>query len=85
MVKTIRIYIQDIGMEIGIERCAMLIIKKDKKASIEGMALSTQRIIRTLGEKNDNYLGILEADTIKETKMKKERKKRVPQKNEKTS
>ena len=28
--QTVRIYSQDIGMELGIEKCAMLVMKSDK-------------------------------------------------------
>ena len=39
-----------------------------------------------LGEKETyRYLGILEADTIKQVKMKEKRKKRIPLENEKTT
>ena len=31
LVQTIRIYSQDIGMEFGIEKCAMLVIKKGEE------------------------------------------------------
>ena len=30
LIHTVRIYIQDIGMEFGIEKCAMLIMKRGK-------------------------------------------------------
>ena len=54
-------------MEFGIEKCAMLVMKKGKKIT-EGIELPSQDKIRILGEKeNYKYLGILEADTIKQT------------------
>ena len=31
VIQTVRIYIQDIGMEFGIEKCAILIVKKGKE------------------------------------------------------
>ena len=41
-------------------------MKSDKRHITEGVELPNQKIIRTLGEKdNYKYLGILEADTIK--------------------
>ena len=53
-------------MEFGIEKCAMLIMKKGKKQTTEGIELLNQENIRTHGEKETYlYLGILEADTIK--------------------
>ena len=45
--------------------------KKGKKETSEGIELPSQEKIRTLGEKeNYKYLGILEADMIKQTEMK---------------
>ena len=34
--QTIRIYGQDIGMRFGIEKCAMVIMKKGKRGTMEG-------------------------------------------------
>ena len=69
--QTIKIYSQDIGMEFGIEKCAMLIMKNGKRQITEGTELPNQERIKTLGEKeNHKYFGILEADTIKQAEMK---------------
>ena len=66
-----RICSQDIGAEFGIEKCAMLVMKSDKRHLTDGMELPNQDKIRTLGEKEMyKYLGILEADTIKQVEMK---------------
>ena len=66
LIQTIGIYSQDIGMEFCIEKCAMLIIKKDKRQITEEIELRNQERIRTFGEKeNFKYLGILEEDDQK--------------------
>ena len=39
MVQTIRIFSQDIGMEFGIEKCAMLVIKKGERKVMNGIQL----------------------------------------------
>ena len=72
-----RIYSQDIGMEFGIEKWAMLIMKSGKWQITEGMELpNKKKKIRTLGEKETyKYLEILEADTMKQVKMKENMKK----------
>ena len=58
-------------MEFGIEKCAMLVMKCGKQHITDGMELPNQDKIRTLKEKETyKYLGILEADTIKQVKMK---------------
>ena len=70
-IHTIRIYSQDIGMEFGIEKCAMLVMKSGKRHMTDGMELPNHDKIRTLGENETyKYLGILEADTIKRVEMK---------------
>ena len=76
-----RIYSQNIGMEFGIEKCAMLVMKSGKRHMTEGIELPNQEKIRTLGKKETyKYLGILEADTIKLVAMKEKNFKRVSQK-----
>ena len=53
-------------MEFGIEKCAMLAMKSGKQHLTDRMELPNQDKIGRLGEKeSNNYLGILEADTIK--------------------
>ena len=59
MIHTVIIYIQNIGMEFCIEKCAMLIMKRGKRHLIDGMELPIQDKIRTLGQKETyKYLGI---------------------------
>ena len=69
--ETITIYSQDIGMEFGIEKCALLIMKSGKQHLTDGIELPNQDKIRTLTENETyKYLGILEADSIKQVEMK---------------
>ena len=71
LIQAVRIYSQDIGMEFGIEKCAILVMKSGKWHLTDGMELPNQDKIRTLRENETyKYLGILEADTIKQVKMK---------------
>ena len=71
LIHTVRIYSPDIGMEFGIEKCAMLVKKSGKRHMTIGMEQPNHDKIRTLGEnKTYKYLGILEADTIKQVQMK---------------
>ena len=51
LIHAVRIYSQDIGMEFGIEKCAMLVMKSGKRYITDGMEPSNQDKIRTLGEK----------------------------------
>ncbi len=48
----------------------MQVVKSDKRHVLERVELPNQVVIRTLGEKETyKYLGILEADTIKQVEM----------------
>ena len=59
------------------EKCVMLIKKSGKRQITEGMEQPNQEKGRTLGEKeNYKYLGLLEADPIKQAKIKEKKKKR---------
>ena len=53
LTQTIRIYSQDIGMEFGIEKSAMLIMKSGERETEEIIALPSSESIRTLVE-NEN-------------------------------
>ena len=71
LIHAVRIYSQDIGMEFGREKCAMLVMKNGKRHMTDGIKLPNQDRIRTLEEKETyKYLGIVEADTIKQVQMK---------------
>ena len=71
LIHAVRIYSQDIGMEFGIEKCAILVMKSCKGHLTDRMELSNRDKIRTLAENETyKYLGILEADTIKQVEMK---------------
>ena len=50
LIHTIRIYSQDIGMEFGIEKCALLVMKNGKWHLADGIELPNQDKIRTLAE-----------------------------------
>ena len=66
-----KIYSQDIGMEFGIQKCAMIIMRRGKLQMTEGIELPNQKKINAFGGKEIyKYLGIMEADTIKQVEMK---------------
>ena len=68
LIYAVRIYSQDIGMEFGMEKYAM---KSGKWHLMDRTELPNQDTIRMLGEKKTyKYLGILEADTIKQVEIK---------------
>ena len=71
LIHAVKIYSQDIEMEFGFEKCAMLVMKSGKQHLTDIVKQPNQDKIRTLEEKeNYKYLGILEAYTIKPVEMK---------------
>ena len=66
-----RIFSNDIEMEFGIEKCAILVLKRGKVIKSEGIKLPNNRKMRSLDENEEyKYLGILQADQIKQKEMK---------------
>ena len=71
LVKTVRVFSEDIGMEFGTEKCAMLVMEKGKIVKSVGIELPDGKVIKSLQEgESYKYLGILEADKFLEEKMK---------------
>ena len=77
---THRIYSRDKGMEFGIEKCAMYLMKSGKQQLTDGMVIPNKDKNKTLAANETyKYLGILEADTIEQVEMKKQNSKRISQ------
>ena len=71
LIHAVRIHSQDIEMEFGIEKYAMLVMKSGKRHLTDRMELPSQEKITTIGEKETyKYLSILKADIIKQVEMK---------------
>ena len=69
-------------MQFGIEKCAILIMKSGKRHLTDGMELPNHDKIKKLAENETyKYLGILEADTIKQVERKEKNSKRISQEN----
>ena len=82
LIHAVRIYSQDTGMEFGIEKCVMLVMKNSERHGTDRMELPNQDRVRTLGEKETFiYFCILEADTFKEMWMKEKLKKEYLRRN----
>ena len=70
LVQTVRVFSQDIGMEFGIEKCAILVMEKGKIVKSVGIELSDGKVIKSLQEgESYKYLGHLESETFLEEKM----------------
>ena len=70
LVQTIRIITEDMRMEFGIDKCAVVNIVRGKTIQTEGIKLPDNKTIQDIGMTPYKYLGILESDTIKSQEMK---------------
>ena len=71
LVQTVCVCSENIGMEFGIEKCAMLAMEKRKIVKSVGIELSDGKVIKSLQEgESYKYLGILRADKFLEENMK---------------
>ena len=48
LVLTVRVFSEDIGMEFGIEKCAMLVMEKGKIVKSAGIELPDNEVIKSL-------------------------------------
>ena len=84
LIQTVRIYSQDIGIEFGIEQCAMLVMKSGKRHMTEGVELLNQVVIRTLRKKrNLQILGDIGSWYYQTSGNERKKLKRVSQKKQK--
>ena len=85
-IQTVRICNQNIRMEFCIEKCAMPVMKSGKRHMTEGIELPNQEKIRMLRENGAyKYMGILEADTIKQVGRKEKSQKEYLRRDRKNS
>ena len=71
LVQTVRIFSNDMGMQFGISKCAMLEMKRGKAVQSEGIELPSGETIKSLeNEKGYKYLGVLQFDSVKSKEMK---------------
>ena len=71
LVQTIPVFSEDIGMEFGIEKGAVVVMEKGKIVNSVGVDFPDGKFIKSLQEgESYKYIGILEADKFLEEKMK---------------
>lgn len=69
LVKTVHIFSEDTGMEFGIKKSGVLIIRKSKISRFEGIEIPSEEIMNEVEEDGYSYLGIVELDEIEEKEM----------------
>ena len=71
LVQTVRVVSEDTGMKFGIEKCAMLVLKRGNIIKSDGIVLPDDTVIKAMNEGDSyKYLGIMEADQILRKEMK---------------
>lgn len=71
LLNTVRIFSKDICMEFGLDKCAILTLKRGKVDHTEGITLPDNSTIKQVStDEAYKYLGILQAEDIKHTEMK---------------
>ena len=71
LIQTVHVFSEDIGMELRIEKCAMLVIEKGKIVKSVGIELPDGKVTKSLQKgESYKYLGTLETDKSLEEKMK---------------
>ena len=64
-------YSKDIGMEFGMDKCAVLGIKNGKRVECSGVVLPSGDLMKEVDENGYKYLGVLQAEVDKNKEMKK--------------
>ena len=70
LVSTVKILSSDIEMKFGIKRFGVLVLKREKVVSSEGVEMPDGERIKEVEKNGYRYLSILEYKKIKESKMK---------------
>ena len=70
LVEIIHIYSKDFGMELRLDKCKMLALRKGVKIRSVGIELPDGEVIKEWDGKGYKYLGILQSDTVMEKQMK---------------
>ena len=74
LVNTVYTFSEDIGMELGIKKCGVLVLKRGKADKVKSTSLNLPngKLMKTIDEEGYKYLGILEYVKVKEKEMKTE-------------
>ena len=62
--QTVHIFSSDIGMEFGIKKCGVLVLKRGKIAKTEEIVLPDGQVVKEIDDNGYKYLGILEAEHL---------------------
>jgi len=69
LINVVSVFSRDIGMEFGLDKCALLVMKRGTKVRCEGIQLPDGRTMEALDDGGYKYLGVLEGADIKQKEM----------------
>ena len=69
LLSTDGIFIDDIRMEFGTNKCGVLVMTRMKVTITEGLELPSDDTIRHIDKEGYKYLGIMEFDSVREKNM----------------
>ncbi len=70
LVNLVGTYSKDICMEFGMDKCAVVHMKKGKRVRSEGLTLPSGEVMKDVDQSGYKYLGVLQADQVKSVEMK---------------
>ena len=69
LVSTIQLFSCDIGMEFGLKKCGVTVLKRGKLNKTEGIQLVNSETMKEVCEEGYKYLGIAKLDKVKEQEI----------------
>ena len=69
VVRTVHVFSTEIGIEFGMKKCGIRIMKRGKVVRCGGTKLSNCEEVKEVEKEGHTYLGIVELDKIKEEEM----------------
>ena len=70
LIQTVMIFSDDVGMVFGLDKCAVLVLQREKMVQTEEIELSDGNRIREVNFDGYKYLGVLQLDSIVNREMK---------------
>ena len=70
LIDVVRVFSRDIGMEFGLDKCAVLVLKQGIKVRCEAIVLPDGQMMGEVDENGYKYLGVLEGADIMQKEMK---------------
>ena len=70
LIQTMRIFLDDLGMVFGLDKCAVLVLKRGNIVQAEGIELPNGKRMREVNLDGHKYLRVLQLDSIMNREMK---------------